>query len=168
MAAAQDKPRRTRVLFVCMGNICRSPLAEGIFRKKAADRGCAGRFHVDSAGTGGWHAGELPDPRIAQLAKKNQIKLDSRGRRVEPVDFERFDLLICMDRENHANLKRMGAPADKLKLLMDYDPKAGQPDVPDPYYGGEGGFEAVYELLDSACEALLDELLPDVRQPQGS
>ncbi len=121
MAATKPKKKptgRIGVLFVCMGNICRSPLAEGLFVKKATDRGVIAKFRVDSAGTGGWHAGEAPDPRILQLAKKKKIKLTGRARRVEPPDFERFEVLVCMDEKNLANLARMGAPRDRLHLLL--------------------------------------------------
>ena len=150
-----------------MGNICRSPLAEGLFRKKVVDRGCARKFHVDSAGTGGWHAGETPDQRMQQLAKKNGVKLDSRARRIEPVDFDRFDLIVCMDEENRTSLERMGAPKAKLRLLLEYDSGNTDRNVPDPYYGGADGFDAAYRLVDAACEAMLDELLPDSRNPEG-
>jgi protein-tyrosine phosphatase len=104
---------------------------------------------------------------MTQLAKKNGVKLESRARRIEPVDFERFDLLVCMDQENHSNLVRMGAPKKKLHLLLDFHAASTESDVPDPYYGGEDEFDRVYRLVDAACEALLDELLPDSRQPES-
>jgi protein-tyrosine phosphatase len=148
-----------RVLFICMGNICRSPLAEGLFRHKAGGRGAADRFLVDSAGTGAWHVGERPDGRVRELARRRGVDLDGRARQVTPDDLERFDHLICMDEENLRQLERLGAPGSKLRLLLESDPSSTVREVPDPYYGGRRGFEVVYDLIDSACEALLDELL---------
>jgi protein-tyrosine phosphatase len=147
------------VLFVCMGNICRSPLAEGLFRHKARGRGAETQFIVDSAGTGGWHAGERADGRVREVASRHGVDLDGRARQVTPGDFDRFDHVICMDDENRRQLEQAGAPDGKLRLLLECDPAAAVREVPDPYYGGRGGFETVYGLIDSACEALLDELL---------
>lgn len=148
-----------RILMVCMGNICRSPLAECVFRHKIRERGVERRFVVDSAGTGGWHAGEPPDFRVLQTAARHNIAMSGLARQVKREDFARFDLLVCMDRDNHAHLAAMGAPADRLRLLMDYAPDAAHDEVPDPYYGGEEGFETVYGLVDAACDRLLDALL---------
>lgn len=151
------------VLFVCMGNICRSPLAEGLFRHKARTRGAGGRFVIDSAGTGGWHVGERADGRVREVASRHGVDLDGRSRQVTAEDFGRFDLLVCMDKENRRHLAQLGAPAAKLRLLLECDPAATVREVPDPYYGGRRGFETVYGLVDSACEALLDELLAVAR-----
>jgi protein-tyrosine phosphatase len=148
-----------RILFVCMGNICRSPLAESIFRHRARDRGVLDRFVIDSAGTGDWHAGERPDGRMRGVARQRGVVVDGQARQVVPHDFERFDYLICMDDSNRRQLERFGAPKAKLRLLLDADPSAPVREVPDPYYGGRRGFESVYNLVDRACSALLDELL---------
>ena len=142
-----------------MGNICRSPLAEGAFLHKVNERGAADRFTVESAGTGNWHVGERPDPRGIEIAKLRGITLPSRARQVTIEDFKRFDHLICMDETNREDLEQLGAPPGKLRLLLEIDPHCRLHEVPDPYYGGRDGFETVYQLIDSACDALLDELL---------
>jgi protein-tyrosine phosphatase len=152
---------RTSILFVCMGNICRSPLAEGVFLHKANCRGVADRFTVDSAGTGGWHAGDPPDPRSLDIAAEYDIVLPSRARQVTNEDFRVFDRIVCMDVDNHETLLAMSAPPDRLSLLLEHDPAAAIAEVPDPYYGGADGFRTVYRLIDSACEALLDRLLAE-------
>jgi protein-tyrosine phosphatase len=157
------EPAPVAVLFICMGNICRSPLAEGLFRHKARGRGAANRFVIDSAGTGGWHVGERPDDRVREIADRHGVSVDGRARQVTPEDFHRFDHLICMDEGNRRHLVYSGAPDSKLRLLLECDPSAAVREVPDPYYGGQRGFDAVYGLIDSACEALLDELLAVAR-----
>jgi protein-tyrosine phosphatase len=148
-----------RILFVCMGNICRSPLAEGVFRHRARERGVEDRFVIDSAGTGDWHVGERPDRRMREVAQRRGVVVDGQARQVAPDDFERFDHLVCMDASNRRQLERYGAPDGKLRLLLDADPAAPTREVPDPYYGGKRGFETVYDLVERACAALLDELL---------
>ncbi len=150
---------RTAVLFVCMGNICRSPLAEGLFLHHANQRGVSDRFSVDSAGTGGWHAGERPDQRSLAVAKQNGVTLPGRARQVTTDDFDAFHHLICMDNANREHLLAMGAPAAQTRLLLEYDPEAELEEVPDPYYGGAGGFDLVYRLVDRSCAGLLDHLL---------
>lgn len=154
----RNDEERIGVLFVCLGNICRSPLAEGIFLHKLKQRGLDHRFRIDSAGTGDWHAGELPDPRARAIAAKYGIELPSRARQVQREDFDSFHHLICMDESNRRTLRDWGAPGSKLRLMLEVDPAAKLREVPDPYYGGEDGFEYVYRLLDSASEALLAEL----------
>lgn len=154
---------RTSVLFICMGNICRSPLAEGVFKHLAQQRGVQNQFDVDSAGTGGWHAGESPDPRSIEVALRHGITLDSRARQVRRSDFTDFDLLICMDEDNREFMEEMGAPAEKLCLLLEFDPKTPVREVPDPYYGGTDGFMTVYDLINSACAAVLDSLVARVK-----
>ena len=157
--------RPKRLLFVCLGNICRSPLAEGIFLHLAEQRGVAHQFEVDSAGAGSWHVGERPDRRAAAVARRHQVLLPSIGRQVDPGhDFDYFDLLLAMDTENLRELQRLGAPAGKLRLMRSFDPElAAAPDidrcVPDPYFGEGDGFDRVYEMLVRACDGLLDELL---------
>jgi protein-tyrosine phosphatase len=153
--------RRTSVLFVCLGNICRSPLAEGVFRHLTTLAGLADRFEIESAGTGGWHVGEQPDARSRMVAKQHGVELDSRARQVVPEDFERFDFIVAMDHENLRTLQRMAAAAGsdaEVALLRSYDPAADGDEVPDPYYGGASGFETVYEMVLRSCQGLLDRL----------
>jgi protein-tyrosine phosphatase len=154
-----DRSPRTSILFVCTGNICRSPLAEGIFRQHAAQRGVADLFFVDSAGTGDWHVGEAPDERVQRLAARQGVKLHRTARQVAPDDFARFHHIFCMDEDNREELLEMGAPADKVRLLLECDPGAPMLEVPDPYFGGDDGFALVWRLIDSACDAVLDELM---------
>ena len=151
----------TRVLFVCMGNICRSPTAEGVFRQLARARGVADRFEVDSCGTGAWHAGEPADARARATAARHGVDLDGRARGIERDDLERFDHIVCMDEDNRQNLIELGAPDAKVRLLLESIPDLPVTEVPDPYYGGEEGFETVFQLVLRACEALLDELVSD-------
>jgi protein-tyrosine phosphatase len=153
-----------RILFVCMGNICRSPTAEGVMRALLRAEGLDGRIELDSAGTGGWHAGDPPDARAVAAARARAIELDGAARQVTTEDFERFDLVLAMDRENARELLAR-APDDaaraKVRLLREFDPAAvaaGDLDVPDPYYGGPHGFERVLDLVEAACRGLLDEL----------
>ena len=154
---------RTSVLFVCLGNICRSPLAEGVFRHLVEERGLEDAFDIDSAGTGSWHMGQPPDHRSVQVAADHGITLTGAARQVEARDLRRFDLIVAMDRENLHDLEELargdGASA-RLRLLRDFDPEADQPDVPDPYYDGARGFETVYRMVRRSCERLLDELAP--------
>jgi protein-tyrosine phosphatase len=144
-----------RILFVCMGNICRSPTAEGVMRHLLAERGLDGEIEVQSAGTGGWHAGNPPDARATAAARERGITLQGEARQVTARDFEDFDLLVAMDRENLEELRAIAPPGteDKLRMLV-----ADGRDVPDPYYGGPRGFEAVLDLIETASEDLLDEL----------
>lgn len=149
------------ILFVCLGNICRSPLAEGIFLHLAKERGLEGLI-VDSCGTGGWHEGEGPDRRAMAVAKKRGVHLPSRARQVRGErDFVEFTHIIAMDASNVENLLAMGAPEDRVRLMRSYDPAHAEgeaPDVPDPYYGGDDGFDNVFDMLVAACEGLLDEI----------
>ena len=151
------------VLFVCLGNICRSPLAEGVFLSLVEQEGLSGRFRVDSAGTGSWHVGDPPDPRSHAVASENGIRLVGRARRVVPGDLDAFDWVIAMDRTNHRDLVQM-RPADaeaRLHLLREFDPDGGDPDVPDPYYGGEDGFQHVFDVVERSCRRLLDHMLEE-------
>ena len=156
-----SKDDRIGVLFVCMGNICRSPLAEAIFLNKINERELAGRFRVDSAGTGGWHVGESPDPRTAAIAKKKKVKLVSVARKVSSMDFDHYDYIVCMDQENVESVLSAGAKKKKVHLLLDFDKSSHLAEVPDPYYGGDDSFLTVYELLDSACDALIEHLISE-------
>ena len=144
-----------RILFVCMGNICRSPTAEGVMRHLIAERGLAGEIEVQSAGTGGWHAGSPPDARATATAQARGITLEGAARQVTTADFEDFDLLVAMDRDNLRDLRAIAPPGTEHKLRMLL---ADGRDVPDPYYGGPRGFEQVLDLVQTACEGLLDEL----------
>ena len=151
-----------RLLFVCMGNICRSPLAEGVFRHKANERGVVDRFVIDSAGTGGWHAGEPPDRRMLATAKRHGIMLACTARQITRRDLDRFHHIICMDETNRREVAALAdgsGHAAKVRLLMEFDANSPAREVPDPYYGGGEGFETVYRLVDSACEKLLANLL---------
>ena len=150
-----------RVLFVCLGNICRSPMAEGIFAQLVKDRGLAAHYRIDSAGTGDWHVGQPPDGRALSAAKKRGVPLPSVCRQVRRDDFEAFDLIVAMDRNNRRDLEAL-APAGqsgKIKLMRAFDPAGGpDADVPDPYYGGPYEFDSVYEMLKRCCERMLDDL----------
>ncbi|HMH17309.1 MAG TPA: low molecular weight protein-tyrosine-phosphatase [Burkholderiales bacterium] len=150
------------VLFVCTGNICRSPTAEGIFRKLVSDAGMA--VLADSAGTHAYHVGEAPDPRAQAAAAKRGYDLgDLRARRFEQADFDRFDLILAMDGDHYSILSRMAQPsaAPKLKLMMSYARNFKEQEVPDPYYGGSGGFERVLDMLEDAARGLRESLQKD-------
>lgn len=153
-------PAKTRVLFVCLGNICRSPAAEGLFLDHVAKAGHGERIEIDSAGTGGWHAGDLPDARMRQAASSRGIQLVSRARQVRRDDFAKFDLIVAMDRDNLAHLKALSkARPGQLFLLSELLGPEWPADVPDPYYGGPEGFEKVLDMLEAAMPALLDRSL---------
>lgn len=144
---------RVSILFVCLGNICRSPLAEGVFRNEAAARYCSTRFEFDSAGTGGWHAGDPPDPRSIAVCAANGIDISTlRGRKLSTSDFERFDHIFAMDRNNLSDIRRMGSGRAETALFMQAClGKDG--DVPDPYYGSKSDFEAVYRMVRMAADS---------------
>ncbi len=149
-----------RVLFVCLGNICRSPTAEAVLRHKLREAGLEGRIEVDSAGTGDWHIGKAPDARTLSAAKRRGYDLSAlRGRQVAADDFARFDLILAMDSSNLGHLQRLRPSAAVAELdlfLRRY--QAPVDDVPDPYYGGEEGFEQVLDLIEQASDALILEL----------
>jgi protein-tyrosine phosphatase len=155
-----------RILFVCLGNICRSPTAEGVLRVIAAREAPDLNLEVDSAGTAGYHIGEAPDPRTRRAAARRGYDLNMlRARVVEPTDFERFDLILAMDRENLGVLQRR-APSgaqERLRLLLEFAPDGSPEDVPDPYYGGPNGFEEVLDLVESAVHGLLVHLKHNAR-----
>lgn len=151
-----------RLLFVCLGNICRSPAAEGVMRRLVEERGLTGRYAIDSAGTYGGHAGDLPDGRMRAHARRRGYELTHRSRKVRESDFDDSDLIIAMDDSNYDNLRRMAPTPEaqrKVTRMVDYarqHPWAQS--VPDPYYEGAEGFELVLDLLEDACAGLLDEL----------
>ena len=168
----QAGPRPTRILFVCMGNICRSPTAEGVMRALVAHAGLSESIELDSAGTGTWHVGSAPDERAAAAAGARGITLEGSARQVTAGDFLEFDLLIAMDRSNLSELRRLAAGDEQrilVRLLREFDPASGTHgpegrvdgdlDVPDPYYGSPGGFEEVLDMVQAACEGLLAQIV---------
>lgn len=152
---------RFGVLFLCLGNICRSPLAEGVFIHLARERGLLDRFDVDSAGTGDWHVGNRPDRRSIEVATRHGIELPGRARQLSPkTDRERFGLVIAMDGQNQRDAVSRGVPSEIVRRLREWDDLAdGDLDVPDPYYGGDDGFQLVYKMVYRSCGRLLDELV---------
>ena len=149
-----------RVLFVCMGNICRSPLAQGVFEDVLRREGLENEVFVDSAGTGSWHVGEPPDERAQRSARLRGLDLSSqRARRLRPEDCERFDYILFMDEENRRLVKPLckGGTAE-VRLFLDYAPEFPQREIPDPYYGGREGFELVMDLVEAASEGLLEDI----------
>jgi protein-tyrosine phosphatase len=153
-----------RVLFVCLGNICRSPTAEAVMARLVAEAQLDHAIELDSAGTGAWHVGSPPDERATQAAAARGVAMRGSARQVTSADFEAFDLLLAMDAENHRHLREV-APhpeaAAKVRLLREFDRAsagAASLDVPDPYYGGADGFDRVLDLVEAACAGLLDEL----------
>ena len=151
-----------RLCFVCLGNICRSPTAEGVMRHLLEERGLAREVGVDSAGTGAYHVGEPPDRRATKAAKQRGIELTGRARKFNVEDFERFDYVLAMDRSNFDDLMAVAPKhlVGRLSLLRDFEPASPRgSSVPDPYYGGVDGFEEVIDLCLAACQALLDHLV---------
>jgi protein-tyrosine phosphatase len=149
----------TRILFVCLGNICRSPSAEGVMRRLVRERGLEAEIEIDSAGTGGWHVGSPPDARATEAARRRGTELAGSARRFDPQrDFERFDLILAMDAENRRDLLALAPDDEARRKVRMFRP--GDLDVPDPYYGGDDGFEEVLDLVEDAAGELLDELRP--------
>jgi len=159
-----DQAPPTGVLFVCMGNICRSPAAEGVFLHLLAEAGLEHCFAVDSAGTGGWHVGHRADRRMIAAAERRGIHLPSQARQIEAADLQRFDHILTMDADNLAAVRRLERQAPgraRISPLTDHCRRLRSPEVPDPYYGAEEGFERVLDLLDDACAGLLEDLLQE-------
>lgn len=152
----------TQVLFVCLGNICRSPTAHGLFQHKVEQAGLTDRVHIESAGTGAWHVGKTPDARAQAKAAERGYDLSYiRARQVEAADFERFDYILAMDKSNLSDLQSM-APREypaQLRLFLEFANNAHHVEVPDPYYGGDAGFELVLDLVEQACDGLLSNIL---------
>ncbi len=151
-----------RICFVCLGNICRSPTADGVMCHLVDKAGLADQIEVDSAGTGAWHVGEKADARARATAKARGFRLTSRARQVNRDDFDRFDYMIAMDNINHAELLRMAPSAamrERVFLFRSFDPESADgAEVPDPYYGGDSGFEDVFDICEAACRGLLEYL----------
>jgi len=147
-----------RILMVCLGNICRSPLAEGILKSKVNSE----EVFVDSAGTGGWHVGGLPDQRSIEVAEDHNIDItDQRCRKFSSSDFDKFDIIFVMDKSNYHSVTSLAvnkADSDKVKMIRDEIISTSGSDVPDPYYGGESGFEFVYQMIDEVCDVIAKKL----------
>ena len=153
-----------KILFVCLGNICRSPTAEGVMRHVLREEGLDGQIKVDSAGTGGWHVGAPPDERATAAARKRSIVLEGAARKFSLHDFGSYDLIVAMDTENKRDLLALAPDDDaraKVRMLREFDPDSDDAtdlDVPDPYYGGHDGFEHVLDLVDAATRGLVESL----------
>jgi protein-tyrosine phosphatase len=153
-----------QILFVCLGNICRSPTAEGVMRTLVVEAGLQDEIELDSAGTGAWHVGEPPDARATTAARARGIVLDGAARQVRAADFERFDLILAMDGSNLHALRQLAPDVgtrEKVRLLREFDPASADLsdlDVPDPYYDSQRGFEIVLDQVQAACEGLLAQV----------
>lgn len=151
-----------RIIFVCQGNIIRSPLAENLFRNLARERGVEGKYHLESAGTSAYHVGEPPDHRMRQVAEEKGFKYTGRAKQFWADDFDRFDLVIAMDQENLRYLQFKAASEEdlnKLHLMREFDLASGpEMDVPDPYYGGLDGFSVTFDIVKRSCQGLLEAL----------
>lgn len=156
-----------KICFVCLGNICRSPTAEGIFQHLVNERGYQEYFYIDSAGTSAYHIGEPANSKSREVAQKHGVELRSRARRFLSSDLVEFDLILAMDHENLDNIRQLNSTNQhrhKVKLMRDFDPDPGDGAVPDPYYGGMDGFQHVYDVVKRSCENLLDELENNIQQ----
>jgi protein-tyrosine phosphatase len=161
-----EQAKQVGVLFICMGNICRSPTAHAVFRKQVNQAGLADKINIDSAGTHAYHIGNPPDSRsVATAAKRDIVMADLRARKVEFSDFYEFDYLLVMDDHNHQLVTELGPREEqhRVSYLLDFAPEVGRKDVPDPYYGGPHGFEQVFDMVEIACA----NLLAHIRQQQG-
>ncbi|MDA3851791.1 MAG: low molecular weight phosphotyrosine protein phosphatase [Spirochaetaceae bacterium] len=153
---------KIKIMFVCMGNICRSPLAHSIFQKLVNNSGLQDKFEIESSGTTGQHVGQLPDQRMSELARKKGFDLNHRARRISPHDFEEYQLILAMDKDNLADILYMGREEKELpeiRLFRDFDPGGYEgSEVPDPYYGGDEGFENVFNIVLRTCKSLFERL----------
>lgn len=155
------KKGKIYVLFVCLGNICRSPAAEGIFKNMVKEKGWENDYVIDSAGTGGWHIGDLPDRRMRMHGERRGYRFDSRARKFSANDFDTFDYIIAMDDVNYSDILELSPDAEsqkKVHRMADYLQRLTHDHIPDPYYSGAEGFELVLDLLEDACEGLLNEI----------
>ena len=176
---APDHRQPVRLCFVCLGNICRSPTAEGVMGELVAEAGLSHRIEVDSAGTGAWHVGQPADLRATEEARRRGVTLMGRARQFHPGDFYRYDLILAMDHRNLADLHDLAPEAglrDKARLLRSFDPASAgvtgrgldDLDVPDPYYGEGDGFGRVFDLVDAACRGLLDHVRATYLERSGA
>ncbi|WP_339609621.1 low molecular weight protein-tyrosine-phosphatase [uncultured Roseivirga sp.] len=152
---------KVKVLFVCLGNICRSPLAEGIFKKKVEEKGLADRFVIDSCGTSNYHIGEQPDRRTIKNALANGVRLNHQGRQFTVQDFNDFDYIVAMDSSNVQNIEKLRPEGNSKQILLvrSFDELSMNRNVPDPYYGGENGFQEVFNILDRSIEGLVNHVV---------
>jgi len=151
----------TRLLFVCLGNIIRSPLAENLFRFQAEQAGVDGKYSVDSAGTAAYHVGEPPDQRMQRTAELHGVNDGGTARQVQESDFDEFDWIVAMDRQNRRDLMQVASTPvkqAKIRLMREFDPEQDDPDVPDPYYAGAEGFENTYQIVERSVQGLLEAL----------
>lgn len=165
-----DSSRPIRVLFVCLGNICRSPLAEGVFRDLVEKENLQDRFEIDSAGTGPWHVGEQPDPRMRACARGRGLDISyQRGRQLQRKDLHHYDHVFVMDKHNLHDALALDPDGDhgtRVRLFREFDPDPENYQVPDPYTGGQEGFERVYDIVERTARAILDRL-KDVYELEG-
>jgi len=157
----KEKASKYKILFVCLGNICRSPAAEGIMKELIRQKGLTGKMEVDSAGTSGYHLGELPDPRMRSHGSRRGYKFDSVSRKFTSDDFDEFDIILAMDDNNYRNIIHESPDAgsrDKVHRMVEYSRKFQADHIPDPYYSGADGFEQVLDLLEDACGGLMEDL----------
>lgn len=154
------KENHFKICFVCLGNICRSPTAEGLFQHLINDRGLESYFEIDSAGTSAYHIGESANSKSQRTANEHGVTLHSKARQFKPFDLDYYDLILAMDDENLSNIRHMANDehSHKIARMRDFDPNPGDGQVPDPYYGGAEGFENVFQIVKRSCEQLLDEL----------
>lgn len=161
----KDQDKLIRIMFVCMGNICRSPLAEGVFRHQAREAGVLDHFEIASSGTGAWHIGQKPDRRMNQVAEARGVSMKGqRAQQFEFNDFDYYDYIFVMDRDNLHHVMHFDAARqfkEKVRLFREHDPYPGDMEVPDPYYGGAQGFERVFEMVDRTCNQLLAHLVKE-------
>ncbi|MBN2527026.1 MAG: low molecular weight phosphotyrosine protein phosphatase [Deltaproteobacteria bacterium] len=152
---------KTNVMFVCMGNICRSPLAHAVFEDMVQKASLEDAFKIESSGTIGYHVGELPDARMRETARRHGVKMIHRARQLKKKDLDDYDMILAMDKENLSNIRKLAtseAHLQKIQLFRNFDPNAtGGAEVPDPYYGGDDGFEHVFQIVQRTCEQLLKD-----------
>jgi len=156
-----------KICFVCLGNICRSPTAEGIFQHLIDERGYQPYFYIDSAGTSAYHIGEPANSKSRDVANKHGVELRSRARKFTVDDLEEFDMILAMDHENLNNIRQLDSRnqySEKIALMRNFDPEPGDGAVPDPYYGGMDGFQHVFDVIKHSCENLLDELEENIQK----
>lgn len=161
MASTEGKRKKIRLLFVCLGNICRSPAAEGIMATVVKKNDLQDMIEVDSAGTSGWHEGELPDERMRSHGEGRGYNFDSHARKFRKSDFDNFDYILVMDRQNFSNVRSLATgkeQTDKIHMMTEFSRQYTHDHIPDPYYGGASGFELVLDLLEDACEGLLQTI----------